>query len=686
MKTIFISYSHQESNCAKGITRFLKMQGHEVWIDDEKLAFGKEWASDIDSAINETDIMLALISKNSARRIEVLRELLVAFKRKETDKKFQIILVVLGNYHHSWFSQGNKNDIELVTNFISKTQYIQLDSRGSITLAAMRNLSNAVDGKTIYMEDLALSLNSNYIYEVGMPEKVFDSDMENIVYRVHPNDLAPSATFPFALDNQWLPDEIMADSSELKTIFMKDGFSADEIKKYLDKYQMNNLFLTLLHARQVIVNIASILNSNYFSRLYVLKNNENVSEKEAFLKLLGNGSIVVFLYGDNEISPYIKNTPNYSTNKDSIDSWNELCKQNQIYCIRENWESPIDKHSQDFAKQCTTFAFNSELNYMLADCFGFTSEEKEEFMATLKEIEMTVFLNTHILGTGYRTKLKGYSRSSFYKNFIVLDKNKDGKDSVLNCLFDTNKPFYIQLKKMIDVYYNSIFTNYFRCTAFLPSDAKPEDTFINQLYLNHGKKEVSADELKYAFSIFFEDTSIFNVLKNLEKDFLITRWDFNRIEKYRQSGKWLEYIELKEYIVDRATTWKIDFCDIKNMIQIFVSSVNTISSNKNDNKEFTWEPSYTFRVCIGSKVIDIICSEKIKKVKEYRGNFLSDKQNNLIVQFLIGDTTSKKYNIKDTIFPPIIIFDGLTNYVGGKTYYDEIYEFLIKQYDFLTIS
>ena len=84
MKTIFISYSHQESNCAKGITRFLKMQGHEVWIDDEKLAFGKEWASDIDSAINETDIMLALISKNSARRIEVLRELLVAFKRKET--------------------------------------------------------------------------------------------------------------------------------------------------------------------------------------------------------------------------------------------------------------------------------------------------------------------------------------------------------------------------------------------------------------------------------------------------------------------------------------------------------------------------------------------------------------------------------------------------------------------------
>lgn len=685
MKKIFVSYSHQEFDCAKGITRFLKMQGHDVWIDDEKLLYGQEWAHDIDSAINNSDIMLAIISKNSARRKEVLREVLEAINRMENEKDFRIIFVVIGNLHKSWFTQENQDDVDKVVEFIFITQYIQLDSKGSITLDAMHNLSNAIDGKAIYMEDLALSLNSEYIYEVGMPEKVYDADMENIVYRVHPSDLAPSATFPFALDNQWLPDEIMDETSELKSIFMKEGFSADEIKKYLDKFQMNNLFLALLHARQVIINRAAILNSHSLSGLYSSNEEKDSVEKEAFLRLLENGSIVVFLYGDNEISPFLKKFPKYAINQDAIKEWNRLCQTKHLYCIRENWESPIDKHSQDFAKQCTTFAFNSELNNMLAECFGFGVKEKEDFMVTLKEIEMTVFLQTHIIGTGYRTIVKGYSRSSFYKSFVVLEKSHDGKDTVLNCLFDTQKPFYMQLKKMIDVYYNSIFTNYFRCTAFFPSDARPEDTFINQLYLNHGEKEVSSDELKYAFSVFFDDASIFDVISKLGDDFRIDKWDLDKISKCRQSGKWLEYIELKEYIVDRSSTWKIDFGDVKKLVELFVSSVKSVSAPEKIDVEQIGAASYTFRVCIGSKVLDIICSRKIKKLKEYKGNFLSEKQNNLIVQFLIGDTTSKRYNISDTIFPPIKIFDGLTNYIGGKVYFGDIYDFLVRQCGFLTI-
>lgn len=45
--------------------------------------------------------------------------------------------------------------------------------------------------------------------------------------RVHASDLAPSTAFPFALDNQWLPDEIIADDSDMKGQFMHYGFEAE---------------------------------------------------------------------------------------------------------------------------------------------------------------------------------------------------------------------------------------------------------------------------------------------------------------------------------------------------------------------------------------------------------------------------------------------------------------------------
>lgn len=73
---------------------------------------------------------------------------------------------------------------------------------------------------------------------------------------------------------------------------------------------------------------------------------------------------------------------------------------------------------------------------------------------------MSVFLQTHIIGTGRRSDVKGYSRSAFYRNFVVVDKSENHPDPVLNCIFDENKPFHRELKKMIDVYYNSIFTNF----------------------------------------------------------------------------------------------------------------------------------------------------------------------------------------------------------------------------------
>lgn len=681
-KKIFISYSHQDHICARGIARFLLRQNFDVWIDADKLIAGQNWAGNIDEAIKNAEVFIALISKNSVRRAEVLREIADALERRQKEKKYQVLFVVIGNVHTSWFVNGNRNVNERIIKHLKEVQFVQLDAKANITISKMQNLLRAIEGKIIYSDSLELTKEDHYIYESGMPEKIYDEDAENCFFRIHASDLAPSTVFPFALDNQWLPDEIMDEDSELKGEFLKYGFESEKIEEYLDDFQMKNLCLALIHSRQIIVNRASILNSHSLQRLYCDEYGYDSDEKAAFLKLLRDGSIVVFLYGDKEITPYISKLPKYSIKKSVVEEWNNLCMQIPMYCIRENWETPIDTHRQEFAKQCTTLAINSEMNNMLAECFGFNEADKKEFFTILKEIEMTVFLQTHIIGTGYRGTVEGYSRSSFYKSFIVAEKTKEHPEPVLYCIFDREKPFQKQLKKLIDVYYNSIFTNKFNCSAMIPNNIKPEDTFIQQMYLKHGGKEVGTDELEYAFSEFFKNESLLSVIEEIGDDFYLENWSLERIVSYRSGIKWREYIELLEYITNRSTNWQIDFSDIERLVEIFVASIKE-NSCKDRKLKRKFLPAYTFRICIGSKVLDIVCNQRARKLKKYPGIVSPQNQNSLSIQFLIGDSTSNKNRIGDSIFPPIKIFDGKTNYMGGIAYFEEICTFLTEQCDFV---
>lgn len=682
---IFISYSHQDSICAQGIARFLLRQNYEVWIDVERIVSGQDWARDINDALKMANTVIAIISKNSVRRPEVLREVSEALSRSEQEENFRVIFVVIGNVHPSWFVSDDKDTIVRLIDYLKSVQYVQLDARGTINIACMQNILRALKGKMIY-SDREFDKGDDYIYEAGMPEKVYDNDAENCFYRVHSSDLAPSTAFPFAMDNQWLPDEVIFLESELRGPFLKCGFESEKVQKYLENFQMKNLYLSLMHTRQIILNRASILNSRSLQRFYCSDRDYSEVEKEAFATLLENGSIIVFLYGDNELTPYVSKLPQYSTMRHSVEAWNDLCTRISMYCIRENWEMPVDKHKQEFVKQCTTLAFNTETNEMLAECFGFDTATKKEFFTILKEIEMTVFLQTHIIGTGYRSRVEGYSRSAFYKSFIVVEKSTEHPDPVLNCIFDVNKPFHEQLKKIIDVYYNSIFTNYFNCAALVPNNIRPEDTFIHQLYLQHGMKEVGPDELEYAFSEFFKNESILQTIKEIDRDFYIDNWNLERIVEYRKGLHWREYIELMEYITNRSTQWKVDFSDIEKLIELFVISVKECKGKPlNEKTSTTFNPSYTFRICIGSKVLDVICGEKVRKLKTYPGIFFAKTQNSMSIQFMIGDSTSQKCKISDSIFPPLKIFDGKTNYMGGNAYFEELSNFLTDQCDFLRI-
>lgn len=676
---VFISYSHQDSETAKGISRFLLKQEYNVWIDFEKLVSGQNWAANIDEALSECDFFIALISQNSVRRREVIREISEALRKKAHDIS-KVIFVVIGHVHPSWFAGQNSEDSKVVIQHLEKIQHIHLDAKGTISIQSMHNILKALNGEVFISEEDYIK-SGNYIYESGMPERTYDNESGNFLYRVNTSDLSASAAFPFALDNQWVPDEVLSADSRYRSLFLNNGFSSDEVKKCIDAFQLKNLFLSLMHNRQIILNRASFLNSPCLYKYYVDDSEYLPADKEAFDSLLSNGSLIVFLYGDNEITPYVSEYPLYDINKQTVESWNRLCSRIAMYCIRENWEIPIDKHSEEFVKHCTTFAVNREENEMISECLGFNASEKEEFLTVLKEIEMTVFLKSHITGTGNRSVVKGYSRSSFYKDFVVAQKSEKGISTTLNCIFDTAKPFHEPLKKIIDIFYNSIFVRYFECNPLIPN-IKPEDTYIHQLYLPHGGKEVSPDELEYAFSDFLSNEKILDRIADIGEKFYIDSWTLSEIAEYRKSIKWLEYIELLEYVTNRINTWQVDFNEIEKLVDIFVDS---IEDSEKPKEKSMYIPAYTFRLCIGSKVLDIVVTKNVRKLKEYRGVFAEKKQNPLTLQFIIGDTTLNRNNVKDSIFLPIMIFDGKTNHIGGNTYYEEIRSFLVEQCDFIWV-
>ena len=133
--------------CAQGIARFLLRQNYDVWIDVERIVSGQKWAADINEALQTADTVLAVISKNSVRRTEVLREISEAIKRSEEEEDFRIIFVVIGNVHPSWFVSGDREVEEKIIQYLEAVQFVQLDARGTISIASMQNILRALNGK-----------------------------------------------------------------------------------------------------------------------------------------------------------------------------------------------------------------------------------------------------------------------------------------------------------------------------------------------------------------------------------------------------------------------------------------------------------------------------------------------------------------------------------------------------------
>ncbi len=662
-KRVFISYAHKDNQCALGISSYLKRHGFDVWMDVSNLNYGTDWARTIDDAIKNTDIVIGLLSSNAVERPEVIRELNLAIKRFEEDEDYKVIFVLVGKIHKSWFDTNDENTKKVIEH-LYKYQFVQLNSRGDLTINVMNDLYNALIKDMLITDNPKAIIAEDYYTNNNTLEKAYDNEFDVSYYKTSVQDLSKSCAYLISFDNQYLPAVFEDENQEYYSSFLKKGFSADDIKDYLYEYQKKNLLLALMNFRQIVLNRHSVFSNAFFQRMILDDNDEF---KESFCKLLDDGTFLLYLYRNNEKSPCLNNKKvNYYI---LAEKWNEICRNVDVHCLRENWYNTSDMHSVDLLKYLLTFAVDSNVNNMIAASFHLNQQEANEFKTTLKNAEMMVFCQTHMNGTKNIGKVEGYSRSNFYSNFITkIDENYH--DNV-HCVFDTSKPFCRELKKMVDTYYNSMFVNYLNCIPVYPIDAKAEDSYIQYLYVKHGTEVVDIEEIKYAFSEILLSDRIMNDISKLGENIFLKNWDIKKILALRKNVKWNEYIDFREKINKNVYKWKSDFSDAENLISKLANCIDGDASNQN-------KASFSFRLIIGSKVIDIVKTPKICKFKEYDGEFNVGLKNPLIINFALGDLTASE--TPETVFNQIMLFNGCIDDMTGNDFVNSFKNFLIKSH------
>ncbi|MBO7676293.1 MAG: toll/interleukin-1 receptor domain-containing protein, partial [Erysipelotrichaceae bacterium] len=299
---VFISYSHQDSICAHGIARYLARHGCDVWIDSKNLSLGDAWASDIEAALRSANVVVAILSSSSLRRPEVLKEINISLKRmnEEGMENCRVFFVVVGQIHPSWFK--DEDSIKAIRDYLLHYQYIELSAYGEVTLDAMKSLLSAIKGKGIEEGSLVLTsenMDEGFINQNSEPEKSFDNLGNNVYYKVYAADLAPSCIYPFALDNQWLPEIFYDKSSQQYLDFEKEGFCSPRVQEYIKEFKKRNFSFAFFHYKQTVIKLNTFLYEPYFVQL--IKNESE--DLEAFKKLLANGSIVVLL-NDTQTTPF----------------------------------------------------------------------------------------------------------------------------------------------------------------------------------------------------------------------------------------------------------------------------------------------------------------------------------------------------------------------------------------------
>ena len=210
-------------------------------------------------------------------------------------------------------------------------------------------------------------------------------------------DLSKASVVPQALDNQWVPSNLLAK-------MIARGKNLVDIKTEREKAVRQEWHRALIYSDHVVVPLAYLYNN-----AVVVDDYDDSNNRKSFKKLLNDQVIIPFLF--TEKSP--DETPRFDISHQAMNNWREVLTDTQISCVRLNWgeqETDFKRFSRNFHDYFQRISGQAQTEH-LASYFSIKPESFPQFQNLLQRIERSAFKRT--IEGGFIT------RSWLYREFII---------------------------------------------------------------------------------------------------------------------------------------------------------------------------------------------------------------------------------------------------------------------------
>ncbi|MBQ3291307.1 MAG: toll/interleukin-1 receptor domain-containing protein [Mogibacterium sp.] len=506
---IFVSYMRSDKERVMAILNILERRGFRLWYD-YGIHAGDDWRKAIEERIDSSKAFLSFISENASDHGVVVEEIQRAVDIAGSDPDYKIVFVFLDKVSPSRFPKS-------VEEYMRAKQFIDLKKVGGITNRLKAALCLAGWPEGVIAEDnmtdkekLRLSGEFDEMRGYFTDDELFSTDYEELFrnqfepselvaggktitfYKARPEQIDTKTVYPIVMDNQWVPDSIRNEEE-----FRSKGFAGNGISVRIVSRQREEVYRSLLHNNQIVVNRASIINSEVFASWY----KSSGPEHDALGQLFSNGDIVIYLHREHDP---VTRPQNYDYSSQKMDSWLEFCSNYPVYCLRMDWIDESNDYETvitldyKFQNFCLTIAENSYLLDRIAERLGII-DRKDDFRDCWLEIQKHIIDFRKEAREHNMNRL--YTRDAFYRKFLIADGSK-----VNQCVLDLDRgPFVWEKKQVIDYIYSTNLPAALGITPLIPLDNKiTPDLFIDTSD-SRNYRELSTDELIFSVDEFRTD-------------------------------------------------------------------------------------------------------------------------------------------------------------------------------------
>lgn len=321
----------------------------------------------------------------------------------------------------------------------------------------------------------------------------------NSTILITPDQLEAGATIPQALDNQYLSDELY-----LEIVERKKSLLDPLVNQKRNKEAHNEFIRSLIYSSQVVVNRAFLKTSEILYSNYLPNHQDKAL---SFATLLNDGVIVPYLYQESNF---------FDKQKYDITDEGAIANEYLVQFLRDVKSVKLSKDDGLNAQKTSKLSFNFR-NYFMG---RHTLDERQqiemmtELMGGKKRVdkEMQKEFKKHLkilsrFSEDFYEEHDFLNRNDLYKEFIV-SQNRGTADGVY-LPSDSKNPFRHEMKKLIDLKYNTNLPDALGRYSFTPNglptrSALQDDFQIADIdsekvkrFIDHDLEKLTKDKRKF---------------------------------------------------------------------------------------------------------------------------------------------------------------------------------------------